>query len=72
MQINKIYYSILFLFILACADNSHLTLPNESEQEEILDIITWNIENYPKHKFTNNYSKNRFFKERCNFTHQKY
>ena len=55
MQNNKIYYSILFLFVFACADNSNPVVPNNPNEEITLDILTWNIEHYPKNDLTNYY-----------------
>ncbi len=55
MQNNKIYYSILFLFVFACADNSNPLIPNNPNEEITLDILTWNIEHYPKNSLTNYY-----------------
>mgnify|MGYP001161432888 FL=1 len=56
-MLNNIWKIIFLIFLLSCADDSI----SGSEEDlypinpDNLDIITWNIQNYPKHSNTNTY-----------------
>ena len=64
----RIYYLILFLFITSCSEGLNINNNSSTSEgylnqsldfkgsENSLDIVTWNIENYPKNNsLTNNY-----------------
>ena len=64
----RIYYLILFLFITSCSEGLNINNNSNTSEgylnqsldfkgtENSLDIVTWNIENYPKNNsLTNNY-----------------
>ena len=64
----RIYYLILFLFIISCSEELNINNNSNTSEgylnqslnfqgtESSLDIVTWNIENYPKNNsLTNNY-----------------
>ena len=61
----KIILLLLFVLFLSCSEKSNLIFNPDNSffnssfnfkgTNETLDIITWNIENYPKHELTNNY-----------------
>ena len=64
----RIYYLILFLFITSCSEGLNINNNSNTSDgylnqsldfkgtENSLDIVTWNIENYPKNNsLTNNY-----------------
>ena len=55
-MLNNIWKIIFLLFLLSCADNKITGLDNDSATNpDNLDIITWNVEHYPKHINTNLY-----------------
>ena len=55
-MLNNIWKIIFLVFLSSCANDSLLDSENNSSSNpNNLDIITWNIEHYPKHSNTNNY-----------------
>ena len=67
MLYNKIYF-ILFIIFIGCANDTSINIIDDDNESSLLeynldfqgndntlDIITWNIENYPKHNLTNIY-----------------
>tara|TARA_Y100001970_G_scaffold128521_1_gene158688 strand:- start:70 stop:975 length:906 start_codon:yes stop_codon:yes gene_type:complete len=55
-MLNNIWKIIFLVFLSSCASDSVVDSENDSSSNSNnLDIITWNIEHYPKHSNTNNY-----------------
>ena len=50
--------TVLIIFIISCAENKNIITSGNSIQfgtESTLDIITWNIEQFPKNNLTVSY-----------------
>ena len=57
-MLNNIWKIIFLVFLSSCASDSIVDSENNSSSNpNNLDIVTWNIERYPKHSNTNNYLK---------------
>ena len=55
-MLNNIWKIIFLVFLSSCASDSIIDSENDSSSNpNNLDIVTWNIEHYPKHSNTNNY-----------------
>ena len=55
-MLNNIWKIIFLLFLSSCANDSISSIDDDSSSNQNnLDIITWNIEHYPKHADTNFY-----------------
>tara|TARA_B100002051_G_C16725501_1_gene635053 strand:+ start:52 stop:957 length:906 start_codon:yes stop_codon:yes gene_type:complete len=55
-MLNNIWKIIFLVFLSSCASDSIVDSENNSSSNpNNLDIVTWNIERYPKHSNTNNY-----------------
>lgn len=55
-MLNNIWKILFLVFLFSCAnDTISATDDNSSVNQNNLDIITWNIEHYPKHSNTNLY-----------------
>ena len=58
-MLNNICKIIFLFFLSSCADNTvNSSNDNDTTNKDNLDIMTWNIEHYPKHSETNTYLNN--------------
>ena len=59
---NKLKILFFSFFLYTCANDSSINFPSNNDiifgELSNLNIITWNIENYPKHSQTNSYLQN--------------